>query len=70
MNSDSGSASAIGDSEQTLICSYLLSAALLVGLLLNVLLGWVWAHSVAAFVIVVFAVREGLEAWAMRARCQ
>lgn len=57
-----GSASAIADSKQTLICSYL-SAALLVGLLLNILFGWAWADSVAALVIVVFAVREGLEAW-------
>jgi divalent metal cation (Fe/Co/Zn/Cd) transporter len=57
-----GSASAIADSKQTLICSYL-SAALLVGLLLNTLLGWSWADSVAALVIAVFAVREGLEAW-------
>jgi len=57
-----GSASAIADSKQTLICSYL-SAALLVGLLLNSLLGWAWADSVAALVIAVFAIREGLEAW-------
>jgi divalent metal cation (Fe/Co/Zn/Cd) transporter len=55
-----GSASAIADSKQTLICSYL-SAALLVGLLLNILFGW--ADSVVALLIVVFAVREGLEAW-------
>ena len=57
-----GSASAVADSKQTLICSYL-SAALLVGLLLNTLLGWTWADPVAALVIVVFAVREGIEAW-------
>ena len=57
-----GSASAVADSKQTLICAYL-SAALLVGLLLNSLFGWAWADSVAALVIVVFAVREGLEAW-------
>ena len=57
-----GSASAIADSKQTLICSYL-SAALLFGLLLNTLFGWAWADSIAALVIVVFAVREGLEAW-------
>jgi divalent metal cation (Fe/Co/Zn/Cd) transporter len=57
-----GSASAIADSKQTLICSYL-SAALLAGLLLNTLLGWAWADSVAALVIAGFAVREGLEAW-------
>lgn len=57
-----GSASAIADSKQTLICTYL-SAALLVGLLLNALLGWAWADSVAALVIAVLAVREGVEAW-------
>jgi len=57
-----GSASAIADSKQTLICSYL-SAALLVGLVLNSLLGWAWADSVAALVIAGFAIREGLEAW-------
>lgn len=57
-----GSASAIADSKQTLICSYL-SAVLLVGLLLNSLLGWAWADPVAALVIAAFAVREGLEAW-------
>lgn len=57
-----GSASAIADSKQTLICTYL-SAALLVGLLLNSLLGWAWADSIAALVIAVFAIREGVEAW-------
>ena len=57
-----GSASAVADSRQTLICAYL-SAALLAGLVLNSLLGWAWADSVAALVIAVFAVREGVEAW-------
>ncbi len=57
-----GSASAVADSKQTLICAYL-SAALLIGLLLNSLLGWAWADSVAALVIAGFAVKEGLEAW-------
>ncbi|WP_375389104.1 cation transporter [uncultured Amnibacterium sp.] len=57
-----GSASAVADSTQTLICSYL-SAALLAGLLLNQLLGWTWADSVAALVVVGFAVKEGVEAW-------
>ena len=54
--------SAVADSKQTLICSYL-SAALLGGLLLNSLLGWAWADSIAALVIAGFAIREGLEAW-------
>ncbi|NQX27416.1 cation transporter [Microbacteriaceae bacterium VKM Ac-2854] len=57
-----GSASAVADSKQTLICSYL-SAAVLAGLLLNSLLGWGWADSIAALVIAGFAVREGVEAW-------
>jgi divalent metal cation (Fe/Co/Zn/Cd) transporter len=51
-----GSASAVADSKQTLVCAYL-SAAVLAGLLFNTLLGWDWADSVAALVIVVFAVR-------------
>jgi divalent metal cation (Fe/Co/Zn/Cd) transporter len=57
-----GSASAVADSKQTLICSYL-SAALLVGLVANSVLGWAWADSLAALVIAAFAVREGREAW-------
>ncbi len=57
-----GSATAVADSKQTLICTYL-SAAVLIGLLLNSLLGWWWADPIAAFVIVVFAIREGIEAW-------
>ncbi|WP_432789387.1 cation transporter [Brevibacterium sp. K11IcPPYGO002] len=63
-----GSASAVADSKQTLICTYL-SAALLVGLLLNALLGWAWADSVAALVIAVLAGREGVEAWRGDACC-
>ena len=57
-----GSASAIADSKQTLLCAYL-SAALLVGLLLNSLLGWAWADSLAALVIAGWAIKEGIEAW-------
>ena len=57
-----GSASAVADSKQTLICSYL-SAAVLVGLLLNSTLGWSWADPIAGLVIAAVAVREGLEAW-------
>lgn len=57
-----GSVTAVADSKQTLICSYL-SAALLIGLLLNALFGWAWADSIAALVIVIFAAREGIEAW-------
>jgi len=63
-----GSASAVADSKQTLICAYL-SAALVVGLGLNALFGWAWADSVAALFIAGFAVREGVEAWLGRACC-
>lgn len=57
-----GSASAVADSKQTLLCTYL-SGILLVGLLLNSLLGWSWADPAAALIIAAAAVREGREAW-------
>ncbi|MGC9541340.1 cation transporter [Streptomyces sp. UG1] len=57
-----GSASAVADSKQTLLCTYL-SAVLLVGLLANSLFGWSWADPVAALVIAAVAVKEGREAW-------
>ena len=63
-----GSASAVADSRQTLICTYL-SAVLLVGLVLNSTLGWWWADPIAAVVIAAFAIREGVEAWRGDACC-
>lgn len=57
-----GSATAVADSKQTLICAYL-SVAVLLGLALNSLFGWAWADSIAALVIAGFAIREGIEAW-------
>lgn len=57
-----GSASAVADSRQTLLCTYL-SAVLLAGLLLDATLGWTWADPVAALVIAAVAVKEGLDAW-------
>ena len=57
-----GSATAVADSKQTLICTYL-SVAVLLGLLLSSLFGWWWADPLASLVIAVFAVREGVEAW-------
>ncbi|GAA0419423.1 hypothetical protein Acor_29170 [Acrocarpospora corrugata] len=57
-----GSASAVADSKQTLLCTYL-SAVLLVGLTLNSLFGWSWADPIAALVIAAVAVKEGREAW-------
>ncbi len=63
-----GSASAVADSKQTLLCTYL-SAVLLAGLLLNSLLGWTWADPLAALVIAGVAVKEGVEAWRGDACC-
>ncbi|MDV3222610.1 MAG: cation transporter [Intrasporangium sp.] len=57
-----GSASVVADSTQTLLCAYL-SGVLLLGLLVNAALGWSWADPVAALVIAVVAIREGVEAW-------
>jgi divalent metal cation (Fe/Co/Zn/Cd) transporter len=57
-----GSLSAVADSKQTLLCTYL-SAILLAGLLLNSLWGWSWADPIAALGIAAIAVREGIDAW-------
>lgn len=57
-----GSNAVIADSTQTLLCTYL-SAVLLLGLVLNAVLGWSWADAVAGLVIGGVALREGLEAW-------
>jgi divalent metal cation (Fe/Co/Zn/Cd) transporter len=57
-----GSATAVADSKQTLLCTYL-SAVLLVGLGLNSLFGWSWADPVAALVIAAVAAKEGRDAW-------
>jgi len=57
-----GSRSAVADSKQTLLCTYL-SAVLLVGLGLNTMFGWAWADPIAALVIAAVAVKEGREAW-------
>ena len=51
------------DSAQTSACVYL-SFVVLVGLVLNAVLGWWWADPLAALGLVVFLVREGREALA------
>lgn len=56
-----GSASAVADSKQTLLCTYL-SAAVLLGLVLNSASGWWWADPVVALGLAVVAVREGRNA--------
>lgn len=57
-----GSASAVADSRQTLLCTYL-SGVLLLGLVVNGLFGWSWADPTAGLVIAAVAVREGRQAW-------
>lgn len=63
-----GSRTAVADSKQTLLCTYL-SAVLLLGLVLNSTLGWWWADAGAALVIAGIAVREGINAWRGDACC-
>lgn len=63
-----GSKTAVADSKQTLLCTYL-SAVLLAGLVLNSTLGWWWADAGAALVIAAIAVREGVSAWKGDACC-
>jgi divalent metal cation (Fe/Co/Zn/Cd) transporter len=63
-----GSASAVADSKQTLLCTYL-SGVLLVGLVANSAVGWSWADPIAGLVIAAVAIREGREAWRGDACC-
>ncbi|MEU4836212.1 cation transporter [Streptosporangium sp. NPDC023615] len=63
-----GSLSAVADSRQTLLCTYL-SAVLLAGLAANSLFGWWWADPAAALVIAAVAVKEGRDAWRGDACC-
>jgi len=50
------------ESRVTLVDAYLV-AAVLIGLVLNSLLGWWWADPVAGLVIVYYGFREGQHAW-------
>ncbi len=63
-----GSRSAVADSKQTLLCTYL-SAVLLMGLVANGALGWSWADPSVALIIAAVAVREGRSAWQGDACC-
>jgi Co/Zn/Cd efflux system component len=40
-----------------------LSAVLLLGLVLNLTVGWFWADPIAGLVIAAVAIREGVQAW-------
>lgn len=56
-----GSKSVTADAKQLILC-ICLSVTVFIGLVLNSLFGWWWVDSVAALVVAVLAVREGLEA--------
>jgi divalent metal cation (Fe/Co/Zn/Cd) transporter len=64
-----GSATAVADSKQTLLCTYL-SAVLLGGLAVNTLFGWSWADPLAGLVIAAVAAKEGRDAWRGDACCK
>jgi divalent metal cation (Fe/Co/Zn/Cd) transporter len=52
----------LADAAETRIC-VLLSVSTLISLGLYALVGWTWLDPVAGFVIAVFAINEGREAW-------
>ena len=56
-----GSGMLLADAAESLFCAYL-SATVLVGLVLNAALGWLWADPVAALAVVPLVIKEGLEA--------
>ena len=62
------SAAMKADAKQTDFCVYL-SAILLVGLVLNAILGWWWADPVAALIMVPLIAKEGFEGVKARGCC-
>lgn len=52
----------LADAAETTIC-VLLSVSTLVGLALYAVTGWAWLDPVAGFIIALFAIHEGREAW-------
>lgn len=63
-----GCRSAVADSRQTPLCTYL-SGVLLLGLVLNSTLGWSWADPVTAPIIAAVTPKEGRDAWKGESRC-
>jgi divalent metal cation (Fe/Co/Zn/Cd) transporter len=64
-----GSSALQADSRQTDICACL-SAVLLLGLLLNAVVGWWWADPLAGLVMVPLIAYEGAQALRGKTRCQ
>jgi divalent metal cation (Fe/Co/Zn/Cd) transporter len=56
------SSATVKEGAQNMLCAYL-SVGLLVGLLLNALVGWWWADPAAALLIAAVALKEGRESW-------
>jgi divalent metal cation (Fe/Co/Zn/Cd) transporter len=56
-----GSRALVADAWETFVCSYL-SFTLLLGLVLNSVVGWWWADPLAAMLMIPFLMREGREA--------
>lgn len=57
-----GSRLVLADAAETALCA-VLSVSTLLGLVLYVFTGWTWLDPVAGFVIALFAMNEGREAW-------
>jgi divalent metal cation (Fe/Co/Zn/Cd) transporter len=64
-----GSAAMNADARQTDFCVYL-SVILLAGLVLNAALGWWWADSVAALIMVPIVAKEGFDGIKARTCCE
>ena len=64
-----GSMAMVADARQADFCAYL-SAILLVGLILNVTVGWWWADPVAALVMTPIIAKEGIHALQGKACCE
>jgi divalent metal cation (Fe/Co/Zn/Cd) transporter len=63
-----GSLAMHADAKQTDFCVYL-SAILLIGLLLNTMLGWYWADPLAGLIMVPIIAKEGFDGIRARACC-
>ena len=68
VGSELGSAAMHSDAKQTDFCVYL-SAILLIGLLLNLALGWWWADPLAGLIMVPIIAKEGIDGTRAKTCC-
>jgi divalent metal cation (Fe/Co/Zn/Cd) transporter len=59
----------VADAAETRLCAWL-SVSTFAGLLGYAMLGWIWIDPIAGFVIAVFALKEGREAWEGELVCE